>query len=125
MSQAAKCDRCGGFFDPEGDFEGERCRFVNPVFKNSEDSKTGRVTYFLMKNQPPDKMLDLCPACAFDFIRFMNKSQLEKALDYDTTNKVAPEKPFRFKSAGDIFSEEIINKNLERLKELLNKKEDK
>ena len=118
MSQAIKCDRCGGFFDPDGDFKGERCQFRNPVFKNSEDSKTRHITYFLMKNQPPDKMLDLCPICAFDFIRFMNKSQLEKALDNNETKNNAAPKRF-------VVSEEIINQSLEKLNKLLNKKEDK
>lgn len=69
MSNAKKCDRCGGFFDPLTEMA-LMTRIKNPVFVDGEAVRQNRISACLLKASP-DEIVDLCPGCTTDFMIFM------------------------------------------------------
>lgn len=70
MANAKKCDLCKICYDPLDQGSKLMCKFVNPIFQNSEDVRNGKVTKYLSPGGE-DIYLDLCPDCTEKFVEFM------------------------------------------------------
>ena len=72
MSNAKRCDRCHGFFDPCDISDDEyTIRFRNPVLLRAANAIAGTVDRYLDITAGPDGYLDLCPECSRKYINFM------------------------------------------------------
>jgi len=71
--KAKRCNRCMAFFDPtEGRGETRTVQFKNPMIRTWKDIQEGKIGAYLEPNGGADEIIDLCPACANDFIEFMD-----------------------------------------------------